>query len=187
MGLTRAALIFAAGYVLGRPEGRAKVAELAKRPEVTQLREQAASTVSSGLKSGKEQLTKATGRADKVSDQVSSTGNGSGPGYSDRRRRRLPSFPRRGARPARSGAITTTAPVGTTPATATSGSTSKSSVAVDRDSTDTAPTVTASTSGIPAGPSDSGSTPPATGSGEPEVRPAPSARPITPGSADEVR
>jgi hypothetical protein len=50
-------LIFAAGYILGRPEGRAKVAELAKRPEVTQLREQAASTVSSGLKSGKEQLT----------------------------------------------------------------------------------------------------------------------------------
>jgi hypothetical protein len=157
MGLTRAALIFAAGYVLGRPEGRAKVAELAKRPEVTQLREQAASTVSSGLKSGKEQLTKATGRADKVSDQVSSTSNGSGPGYSDRRRRRLPSFPRRGARPAGSGATTT------------------------------APTVTASTSGIPAGPSDSGSTPPATGSGEPEVRPAPSTPPTTPGSADEVR
>ena len=186
MGLTRAALIFAAGYVLGRPEGRAKVAELAKRPEVTQLREQAASTVSSGLKSGKEQLTKATGRADKVSDQVSSTSNGSGPGYSDRRRRRLPSFPRRGARPAWSGA-TTTASVGTTAATATSGGTSKSPVAGDRDSTDTAPTVTASTSGIPAGPSDSGSTPPATGSGEPEVRPAPSTPPTTPGSADEVR
>jgi hypothetical protein len=186
MGLTRAALIFAAGYVLGRPEGRAKVAELAKRPEVTQLREQAASTVSSGLKSGKEQLTKATGRADKVSDQVSSTSNGSGPGYSDRRRRRLPSFPRRGARPARSGA-TTTASVGTTAATATSGGTSKSPVAGDRDSTDTAPTVTASTSGIPAGPSDSGSTPPATGSGEPEVRPVPSTPPITSDSADEVR
>ena len=41
MGLTRAALIFAAGYVVGRPEGRAKVAALAKRPAVTQLREQA--------------------------------------------------------------------------------------------------------------------------------------------------
>ena len=141
MGLTRAALIFAAGYILGRPEGRAKVAELAKRPEVTQLREQAASTVSSGLKSGKEQLTKATGRADKVSDQDSSTSNGSGPGYSDPRRRRLPSFPRRGARPARSG-VTTTAPVGTTPATPTSGGTSTSPVADDPVSTGTAPTVT---------------------------------------------
>jgi hypothetical protein len=181
MGLTRAALIFAAGYVLGRPEGRAKVAELAKRPEVTQLREQAASTVSSGLKSGKEQLTKATGRADKVSDQDSSTSNGSGPGYSDRRRRRLPSFPRRGARPARSG-VTTTAPVGTTPATPTSGGTSTSPVAADdRASTGTAPTVTGPTTGIP------GSTPPATGSGEPEVRPVPSTPPIPPGSADEVR
>ena len=186
MGLTRAALIFAAGYILGRPEGRAKVAELAKRPEVTQLREQAASTVSSGLKSGKEQLTKATGRADKVSDQDSSTSNGSGPGYSDRRRRRLPSFPRRGARPARSG-VTTTAPVGTTPATPTSGGTSTSPVADDPVSTGTAPTVTGPTTGIPAGPSDSGSTPPATASGEPEVRPVPSTPPIPPGSADEVR
>ena len=186
MGLTRAALIFAAAYVLGRPEGSAKVAELAKRPEVTQLREQAASTVSSGLKSGKEQLIKATGRADKVSDQVSSTGNGSGPGYSDRRRRRLPSFPRRGARPARSG-ITTTAPVGTTPAAAASGGTSTSPVAGDRASTGTTPAVTGSTAGIPAGPSNSGSKAPATGSGEPEVRPAHSAAPIPPGSADEVR
>ena len=132
MGLTRAALIFAAGYVLGRPEGRAKVAELAKRPEVTQLREQAASTVSSGLKSGKEQLTKAAGRADKVSDQVSSTSNGSGSGYSDRRRRRLPSFPRRGARPAWSGA-TTTASVGPTAASAESGGPSVCAVAGDRD------------------------------------------------------
>ena len=186
MGLTRAALIFAAGYILGRPEGRAKVAELAKRPEVTQLREQAASTVSSGLKSGKEQLIKATSRADEVSDQVSSTSNGSGPGYSDRRRRRLPSFPRRGARPERSG-VTTTAPVGTTPATATSGGTSMSPVAGDRASTGTAPTVTGPTAGIPAGPSDSGSKPPATASGEPEVRPMPSTPPIPPGSADEVR
>ena len=186
MGLTRAALIFAAGYVLGRPEGRAKVAELAKRPEVTQLREQAASTVSSGLKSGKEQLIKATGRADNVSDEVSSTNNGSGPGYSDRRRRRLPSFPRRGARPAHSG-VTTTAPVGATPATATSGGTSVSPAAGDRASTGTAPTVTESTTGIPAGPTDSGSKPSATGFGEPEVPPVSSTPPVPPGSADEVR
>ncbi|MDT0353340.1 hypothetical protein [Pseudonocardia charpentierae] len=45
MGLVRAALIFGAGYVLGRPEGRAKAAALANRPEVAQLRQQAASTV----------------------------------------------------------------------------------------------------------------------------------------------
>ena len=180
MGLTRAALIFAAGYVLGRPEGRAKVAELAKRPEVTQLREQAASTVSSGLKSGKEQLIKATGRADKVSDQDSSTSNGSGPGYSDRRRRRLPSFPRRGAGPARSG-VTSTAPVGTTPTTATSGGgTTMGSVAGNEVSTGTAPTVTGPTAGIPAGPSDSGSKPPATASGKLEVPPAPPSRPFLP-------
>jgi hypothetical protein len=44
MGLVRTALIFGAGYALGRPEGRSKIAELAKRPEVAQLREQAAST-----------------------------------------------------------------------------------------------------------------------------------------------
>jgi hypothetical protein len=184
--MTRAALIFAAGYVLGRPEGRAKVAELAKRPEVTQLREQAASTVSSGLKSGKERLTKATGRADKVSDQVSSTSNGSGSGYSDRRRHRLPSFPRRGARPARSG-VTTTDPVGTTPTTATSGGTSMGHVAGDQVSAGTAPTVTGPIAGIPTGPSHSGSKPPATTSGEPEVPPVPSTPPIPPGGTDEVR
>ena len=186
MGLTRAALIFAAGYVLGRPEGRAKVAELAKRPEVTQLREQAASTVASGLKSGKEQLTKATGRADTVSDQVSSTSNGSGPGYSDRRRRRLPSFPRRGARPARSG-VTSTAPVGTTPTTATSGGTRHGPVAGNRSRRARHPGYTGPTAGSPAGPSNSGSKRPATASGEPKVPPVPSTPPIPPGGADEVR
>jgi hypothetical protein len=187
MGLTRAALIFAAGYVLGRPEGRAKVAELAKRPEVTQLREQAASMVASGLKSGKEQLTKATNRADKVSDQVSSTSNGSGPGYSDRRRRRLPSFPRRGAGPARSG-VTSTAPVGTTPTTATSGGgTTMGSVAGNEVSTGTATRDTGPTAGSPPGPSNSGSKRPATASGEPKDAPVPSTPPIPPDGADEVR
>jgi hypothetical protein len=156
MGLTRAALIFAAGYVLGRPEGRAKVAQLAQRPEVTQLREQAANTVSSGWQSGKEQLTKATARADKQSDDAASTSNGSGPDQSDRRRRRLPSFPRRGARPAPG--VTTTAPVGTTPAAATTGGTSTVPVTGGRVSTGTTPTGTEPTTGTLAGPAEPGST-----------------------------
>jgi hypothetical protein len=98
MGLVRTALIFGAGYVLGRPEGRAKVAELARRPEVAQLRRQAASAVASGVKSGKEQLTTAAG---KDSEQVALNGSDSGPSP-DRRGRRLPSFPRRGAHDASS-------------------------------------------------------------------------------------
>jgi hypothetical protein len=108
MGLVRTALIFGAGYVLGRPEGRAKVAALANRPEVAQLRQQAASTVASSVKSGKEQLMKATGRAGgNASEQVSPDGNDSEPS-TNRRGRRLPSFPKRGARHAASTATDTT-------------------------------------------------------------------------------
>ena len=114
MGLVRTALIFGAGYVLGRPEGRAKVAELANRPEVAQLRQQAASTVASSVKSGKEQLTKATARAGgNASEQVSPGGNDSEPS-ANRRGRRLPSFPKRGARHAASTATASTAATGTT-------------------------------------------------------------------------
>jgi hypothetical protein len=109
MGLARTALIFGAGYVLGRPEGRAKVAELANRPEVAQLRQQAASTVASSVRSGKERLTKATARAGgNAAEQDSPDGNDSGPNTA-RRGRRLPSFPKRGARHAASTA-TATAP-----------------------------------------------------------------------------
>jgi hypothetical protein len=73
------ALIFGAGYALGRPEGRRKVAELAQRPEVKQAREQAVSTVSSGLETGKQRLSgKVSGAKDK---------------------NRGPSFPESGARP----------------------------------------------------------------------------------------
>jgi hypothetical protein len=108
MGLVRTALIFGAGYVLGRPEGRAKVAALANRPEVAQLRQQAASTVASSVKSGKEQLTKATSRAGgDAAEQASPDGNASGPNTA-RRGRRLPSFPKRGARHAASTATATT-------------------------------------------------------------------------------
>jgi len=107
MGLIRTALIFGAGYVLGRPEGRAKVAALGNRPEVAQLRQQAASTVASSVKSGKERLTKATGRAGgDAAEQDSPNGNDSGPNAA--RRGRLPSFPKRGARHAASTATATT-------------------------------------------------------------------------------
>lgn len=39
MGLLTIALAFGAGYVAGRPDGRQRLAQLAKRPEVTRLRE----------------------------------------------------------------------------------------------------------------------------------------------------
>ena len=108
MGLVRTALIFGAGYVLGRPEGRAKVAALGNRPEVAQLRQQAASTVASSVKSGRERLTKATGRAGgHAAEQASPNGNDSGPNTA-RRGLRLPSFPKRGARHAASTATATT-------------------------------------------------------------------------------
>jgi hypothetical protein len=146
MGLVRTALIFGAGYVLGRPEGRAKVGELANRPEVAQLRQQAASTVASSVKSGKEQLTKATARAGgNASEQVSPNDNESGPS-SARRGRRLPSFPKRGARHAASTATASTAATGTT-------------------LTDTEPTSTGPTAQ---------SKPAGTASGEPHAAPVPS-------------
>lgn len=56
MGLVRAALIFGAGYALGRPEGRQKIAELARHPEADRLRQQAVDTVSTGLETGKKRL-----------------------------------------------------------------------------------------------------------------------------------
>ena len=120
MGLVRAALIFGAGYALGRPEGRAKAAALANRPEVAQLRQQAASTVASSVKSGKEQLTKATGRAGgNASEQVSPDGNDSEPSI-NRRGHRLPSFPKRGARHAASTATATASTPASTGPTAQS-------------------------------------------------------------------
>ena len=78
MGLLRMALIFGAGYALGRPEGRRKIAELAQRPEVKQAREQAVSTVSSGLETGKQRL---SGKVSEAKDK-----------------NRGPSFPESGAR-----------------------------------------------------------------------------------------
>ena len=71
MKLFWAGLIFGAGYVLGRPEGRAKLAELSQRPEVTQLKQRAASTVSNGAKTGQQQLAKAAHTVkDKASEKL---------------------------------------------------------------------------------------------------------------------
>jgi hypothetical protein len=178
MGLVRTALIFGAGYVLGRPEGRAKAAELAKRPEVAQLREQAANTVSSGLRMGKKQVAQATDKAtDKLSEKGSAQTNGAGmtTGPGDRRGRRLPSFPRRGARHAAS-AGTATTPFGTPADTATTGGgTSTGPV-----STITASTDTASAGTTPTGTTPTGATPTGTASTEPEVPPVPPTPPLPP-------
>jgi hypothetical protein len=92
MGLLRTALIFGAGYVLGRPEGRQQLRQLAGRPEVTQLRQQAVDTVSATVETGRQRLSKSTDSAE------------SGDSADTSRGRRLPSFPRRGVRPAASSA-----------------------------------------------------------------------------------
>jgi hypothetical protein len=190
MGLVRTALIFGAGYVLGRPEGRAKVAELAKRPEVAQLREQAASTVSSGLRMGKKQMAEAT---DKVSEQGPAQTNGSGMTTGTRgwRGRRLPSFPGRGARHAAPAGTATTL-LGTAAGTATTGGTSTGPVSTDTVSagatptgatpTGTTPTGITPTGITPTGTTPTGTTPTGTASTEPEVPPVPPTPPLPPTS-----
>lgn len=54
MALIRTALIFGAGYILGRPKTRQKITEagrqLAERPEVAQLKERGRDTVNTKLK-----------------------------------------------------------------------------------------------------------------------------------------
>jgi hypothetical protein len=106
MGLVRTALIFGVGYALGRPEGQAKVVELAKRPEVAQARHQAATAVSRGLKRGRKQVAVGT---DTVSgkDSPETAGSAVTTGRGGWRGRRLPSFPRRGTVPAGTSAGTT--------------------------------------------------------------------------------
>jgi hypothetical protein len=104
MKLLWAGCIFGAGYLLGRPEGRAKIAELLQRPEVAELRQQATSTASTAVKSGTEQLTQV---AQKVKDSAADkrtgkTADGSPVGSDaagSRQGLRLPQFPRRGATP----------------------------------------------------------------------------------------
>jgi hypothetical protein len=156
MGLVRTALIFGAGYVLGRPEGRAKLAELVKRPEVAQLRQQAASTVSSGVKTGKEQLTKAAGRAtDSTSETVSTRNGDSGTSATGRSGRRLPSFPRRGDRsatPSTNALSTDPISAGTTPTTTSPTGTSPTGTST----TGMSSTGTSSAMGTAAGPTTGG-------------------------------
>ena len=137
MRLFWAGLIFGAGYVLGHPRGRAKLAELSQRPAVAQLRQRASSTVSSGAKTGQQQLAKA---ANTVKDKASKTLPGTTTDRSgmvtepaltepagSRRALRLPSFPRRGARPDVS-AVPPAGPVETATGTATATSPSPAPV-----------------------------------------------------------
>ena len=132
MRLFWAGMIFGAGYVLGRPEGRAKLAELSKRPEVTQLRQRATSTVSGGAKTGQQQLANAAHTVkDKASEKLPGSRTASGSGAvtepaDARRGLRLPSFPRRGARPD-SSTMPAAGPVETATGTATSGTSPSSS------------------------------------------------------------
>jgi len=134
MRLIWAGLIFGAGYALGRPEGRAKLAELSKRPEVTQLRQRAVSTVSSGAKTGQQQLADVAHTVkDKAAEKLASKTTSSSDTVTEpagaRRGLRLPSFPRRGVRPDRS-TMPAAGPVETATGTATTG-TSPSSSSVD--------------------------------------------------------
>ena len=134
MKLFWAGLIFGAGYVLGRPEGRAKLAELSQRPEVTQLKQRAASTVSNGAKTGQQQLAKAAHTVkDKASKKLpGKTTDGSGAVTAPagaRRGLRLPSIPRRGVRPDAS-TVPAVGPAETATGTAT-GDTSASPVSVN--------------------------------------------------------
>ena len=124
-------MIFGAGYALGRPEGRAKLAELSKRPEVTQLRQRAASTVSSGAKTGQQQLVQAAHTVkDKASEKLTvKTASGSDAVTEPagaRRGLRLPSFPRRGGRPDTS-TMPAAGPVETAAGAATTGTSPSSS------------------------------------------------------------
>ena len=162
MGLLRMALIFGAGYALGRPEGRRKVAELAQRPEVKQAREQAVSTVSSGLETGKQRLSgKVSGAKDK---------------------NRGPSFPESGARPdgpsvtAADIAPASGSPAGTASNASSLGTTSPGTTSPGR--TSPSPTSTGTSSGTPStggrstgtsGTKPSGTTASGTGSTEPDL------------------
>jgi hypothetical protein len=156
------ALIFGAGYALGRPEGRRKVAELAQRPEVKQAREQAVSTVSSGLETGKQRLSgKVSGAKDK---------------------NRGPSFPESGARPdgpsvtAADIAPASGSPAGTASNASSLGTTSPGTTSPGR--TSPSPTSTGTSSGTPStggrstgtsGTKPSGTTASGTGSTEPDL------------------
>ena len=94
--------IFGAGYVLGRPEGRAKLAELLQHPEVTQLKQQATSTASTAVKTSRHQLSTATQKfKDNAAQRRPGTSTDASAAVTDsasRRRLRLPQFARQGVR-----------------------------------------------------------------------------------------
>jgi hypothetical protein len=115
MGLVRIALIFGLGYALGRPEGKAKVVELAKRPEVARLRHRTAVTVSNGLERGWKKVAAGTETVS-GNDPAETNGSAVTTGRGGWRGRRLPSFPRRGiARGGTSAGMTPTGSASTQP------------------------------------------------------------------------
>jgi hypothetical protein len=153
MGLLRMALIFGAGYALGRPEGRHKIAELAQRPEVKQAREQAVSTVSSGLETGKQRL---SGKVSSAKDK-----------------NRGPSFPESGARPDGGPSVTAAdlpptsgSPSGTASNASSLGTTSPGTTSPGRSASTPAspsPTSPSPTSPSPTSPSQTSPSPTSTG------------------------
>lgn len=96
MKLFWAGLIFGAGYAVGRPDTRAKLAELLQRPEVAKLKEQAASTASTAAKAGQEQLAKA---GQKVKEKTAHDSGVVTDPTAPRGGRLLPPFPRRRVQP----------------------------------------------------------------------------------------
>jgi hypothetical protein len=156
MGLLRTALIFGAGYVIGRPEGRQQLKQLAGRPEVTQLRQQAVDTVSATVETGRQRLTKSAGSTDSAGTSDGSRG------------RRLPSFPRRGARSSASTAtVSATDPLAADSASA-------DAISTDVLSSDALFTDTASTGTTGTGTSSTGTS--STGTDKPSTPPTPRQR-----------
>jgi hypothetical protein len=117
MRIFTAAVIFGAGYLLGRPEGRAKLAELLHRPEVAQLRQQATSTASTAARTGRQQLASATQKIKDTATEKRAARAADGSSEGDDtagspRGLRLPRIPRRGSRPDTS-TVATAAPADT--------------------------------------------------------------------------
>ena len=122
MKLIWAGCIFGAGYLLGRPEGRAKLAELLRRPEVTQLKQQATSTASTAVQTSRQQLSTATQKIkDNAAQRRGGTSSDASPAVTQtgsRRRVRLPQFARQAVR-ADGSAVPVAGPATTATETAT--------------------------------------------------------------------
>jgi hypothetical protein len=122
MKLIWAGCIFRAGYLLGRPEGRAKLAEVLQRPEVTQVKQQATRTASTAVQTSRQQLSTATQKIkDNAVQKRAGTGDDAFGAFTDtgsRRRLRLPHFTRQGVRSDAS-AVPVAGPAATATQTAT--------------------------------------------------------------------